>query len=581
MIKNRKALPIKKRLFLTMLAISVIPVLIITTFASFNTYTRIYQDTIRVNTEGMNWTQEQLSNFSTELKELYYSMEFDQGFKDAVLEEYAGRETYQNSSQIRDMLLAKLNLTRSLSYIKIVFNTQNQEIYADRARVTIRSPEQPILIRSQKLQTNLFFTPSEDGILAVHNIHRFPDRELIAQQFAAVRDKVFLQILSTLQIYENEQLYIINDEAVLLMAVPERETSLKKLISLENFKIVNDVFYTEKDGNIIFSTFDQQEPLSIIKVVPKSEVIRSILPTVYTGLILGLVSLLVSVAISAILSSIISKPVVGLARRVKNIELASLVLEEDEESVDEVKVLEHHIAAFIEQIRQLIRNEYDITLQSKTAQINALQAQINPHFLHNTLQLIGSISLSQGGEEVYRISESLSSLMRYSMDFKEPFVSLDEELRHLDNYLYIQKERFNDRMSVSFSISPEVRTTLIPKLLLQPIVENSFMHGFETKSGSWKLTIIAFSDDEKLHIIVKDNGCGMEPEEVERINLELKAPRTGALISSMSSSEHIGLMNVNERIRLTSSIDDGVTVTSIKGEGTTIELVCEMRRRKR
>jgi two-component system sensor histidine kinase YesM len=580
MKKNRKTLPIKKRLFLTMLAISVIPVLIITTFASFNTYNRIYQDTIRVNTEGMNWTQEQLSNFSTELKDLYYSMEFDQGFKDAVLEEYAGRGTYQNSSQIRDMLLTKLNLTRSLSYIKIVFNTQNQEIYADRARVTIGSPEQPILIRPEKLQTNLFFTPSEDGILAVHNIHRFPDRELLAQQSAAVRDKVFLQILSTLQIYENEQLYIINDEAALLMAVPEVETSLENLISLEDFKIVNDVFYTEKDGNIIFSTFDQQEPLSIIKVVPKSEVITSILPTVYTGLILGLVSLLVSVAISAILSSVISKPVVGLARRVKNIELESLILEEDEESADEVKVLEHHIAAFIERIRQLIRNEYDITLQSKTAQINALQAQINPHFLHNTLQLIGSISLSQGGDEVYRISESLSSLMRYSMDFKEPFVSLDEELKHLDNYLFIQKERFNDRMSVSFSISPAVRSALIPKLLLQPIVENSFMHGFETKSGSWKLSIIAFSDEEKLHIIVKDNGSGMEPLEVERINRELKALRTGALISSMTTSEHIGLMNVNERIRLTSSIDDGVTVRSIKGEGTTIELACEIRRRK-
>ena len=580
MKKNRKTLPIKKRLFLTMLAISVIPVLIITTFASFNTYNRIYQDTIRVNTEGMNWTQEQLSNFSTELKDLYYSMEFDQGFKDAVLEEYAGRGTYQNSSQIRDMLLTKLNLTRSLSYIKIVFNTQNQEIYADRARVTIGSPEQPILIRPEKLQTNLFFTPSEDGILAVHNIHRFPDRELLAQQSAAVRDKVFLQILSTLQIYENEQLYIINDEAALLMAVPEVETSLENLIALEDFKIVNDVFYTEKDGNIIFSTFDQQEPLSIIKVVPKSEVITSILPTVYTGLILGLVSLLVSVAISAILSSVISKPVVGLARRVKNIELESLILEEDEESADEVKVLEHHIAAFIERIRQLIRNEYDITLQSKTAQINALQAQINPHFLHNTLQLIGSISLSQGGDEVYRISESLSSLMRYSMDFKEPFVSLDEELKHLDNYLFIQKERFNDRMSVSFSISPEVRSALIPKLLLQPIVENSFMHGFETKSGSWKLSIIAFSDEEKLHIIVKDNGSGMEPLEVERINRELKALRTGALISSMTTSEHIGLMNVNERIRLTSSIDDGVTVRSIKGEGTTIELACEIRRRK-
>jgi two-component system sensor histidine kinase YesM len=527
----------------------------------------------------MNWTQEQLSDYATELKELYYSMEFDQSFKDAVLETYTGRTTYQNNSLIRDMLLTKLNLTRSLSHIKIVFPTQNQQIYADRARVTIGPQQQNIVKRPDTLQTNLFFTPSDDGILAIHNIHRFPDRELLAQQSAQVREQVLLQILSTLQIYAHEQIHIINDEGVPLLALPETEDILEDLLSLKEYKIVNDVLYTETHGNIIFSTFSTQEPLGIIKVVPKSEVIGSILPTVYTGLLLGLASLLVSILISAILSSRISKPVVGLAQRVKNIEMESLQLEEDEESADEVKVLEHHIAAFIERIRQLIRNEYDITLQSKTAQINALQAQINPHFLHNTLQLIGSIALAQGEAEVYRISGALSSLMRYSMDFNEHLVPLEEELKHLDNYLYIQKERFSERMSVSFSISPEVRTAMIPKLLLQPIIENSFMHGFATKSGQWKLSIIAFADEGKLHIIVKDNGSGMEQEEVERINSELKAPRTGALISSMTTSEHIGLINVNERIRLTSSGEDGVTVTSVKGGGTTVELVCGIHRR--
>jgi hypothetical protein len=116
-----------------MLVISVIPVLIITIFALVNTYTRISQDTTRAHTEGMNRPKEQLSDYARELNGFYYSTEFNQGFKDAVLEKYAGRGTYQNSSQIRDMLLTKLNLTRSLSYIKIVFNTQNQGIYADRA----------------------------------------------------------------------------------------------------------------------------------------------------------------------------------------------------------------------------------------------------------------------------------------------------------------------------------------------------------------------------------------------------------------------------------------------------------------
>ncbi|NCC63576.1 MAG: sensor histidine kinase [Spirochaetia bacterium] len=582
MKKHSRALSLKRRLFLTMLAISILPVLIITTLASVNTYNRIYHDIIKVNTEGMNWTQQQLDSLAKDLKELYYSMEFDQGFKDAVLQESDGKGSFQSSLLIRDMLLAKLNVNRAISYFQISFADQNHEMYADRARVTIGEKTQARWIRPDHLQTNLFFIGSEERILAVHNIHRFPDRQLLAQQSAAMRDDVFLQILSTLQIYDNEQIFLINDEFETLMQIPAGELPIESLLGMHESSTVNmadDVLYTEQAGNLIFSTIGRQEPLSIIKVVPKSEISRSILPTIYTGIILGIFSLLLSVVLSAILSSVISKPVVSLAQRVKNIELESLVLEEDEKTSDEVKVLEDHIALFVERIRQLIRNEYDITLQSKTAQINALQAQINPHFLHNTLQLMGSIALSKGDDEVYRVSHALSSLMRYSMDFNERSVPLEEELNSLNNYLFIQKERFSDRMSVEFIIAPDVKDVLVPKLLLQPIVENAFMHGFESKSGFWKLTILAYSDDEKLHIIVKDNGCGMPPSEVDRINAELKTQHTGALISITMATEHIGLKNVNERIRLTSSIEDGVTVSSVQGEGTTIEIVCTQHRR--
>ncbi len=121
--------------------------------------------------------------------------------------------------------------------------------------------------------------------------------------------------------------------------------------------------------------------------------------------------------------------------------MQSLVLETDEEGGDEVSVLEHHISLFVSRIRTLIREEYDAKLQARTAQFKALQAQINPHFLHNTLQLIGSISLAKDVPQVYRVSTSLSNLMRYSMDMERMYVTLEEELINLENFFFIQKQR--------------------------------------------------------------------------------------------------------------------------------------------
>lgn len=579
MKRGKKVLSLKRRLFLVLLSVSVIPVVIITTFASIGTYNTIYTDTIRMNTEGMNWTQEQLKGFATELKELYYAMEFDQEFKEALLREHAGVGTYQDSSLIRDMLLAKLNITRALSYFTIALGGQQKEIYADRAQVTIRDRTSPILLRDESLQTNLFFVRSSDDILAVHSIHRFPDRELIAQQSAAIRREYFDRILSTLQIYENEMILITNDAGQEILRLPEDASLSLDSLDDTSFELINEVNYSQQEGMLIFSTSDRQEPLTITKAIPNSEITASILPTIYTGVFLGLASLIVSVIISAILSSVISKPITSLATRVKNIELEHLVLEQEEEPADEVKVLEDHIALFVERIRELIRNEYDITLQSKQAQIHALQAQINPHFLHNTLQLIGSISIARGSDEVYRISHALSGMMRYAMDFSEPYVPLKEELQHLENYLYIQKERFSDRMSIQFTIDENVREALIPKLLLQPLVENAFVHGFESSSGPWRLSITAYGDEEDmLHILVRDNGCGMNPQEVGRLNEQFASVKRGALIGSVQSADHIGLANVNERLRLSSGEGAGVRITSEQGAWTLVELICNLRR---
>jgi two-component system sensor histidine kinase YesM len=231
---------------------------------------------------------------------------------------------------------------------------------------------------------------------------------------------------------------------------------------------------------------------------------------------------------------------------------------------------------FVDRIRELIHQEYDTRLEAKNAQINALQAQINPHFLYNTLQLMGSVAYSRGVHEVNRIAEALSDLMRYSMNYDGEFVTLDEELRHLNNYFFIQKQRFYDKFAVELAIDEQAGSCRIPKLLIQPIVENCFSHGFESSTRPWRLSVMAFlNDDDKIHIIVRDNGVGMSQEHLAELRNRLATVQA----TCFSGSEHIGLLNVHARIRLYFSGNDGLQIDSTPETGTKVTLIFDAHRR--
>jgi len=375
--------------------------------------------------------------------------------------------------------------------------------------------------------------------------------------------------MERLLVFNREQVVIRNDEGEIIAEMPQGNRQGLPPRSAEG-----------GEQWIVFSSSSPGDRLNISKAVPRGAIARSIQPALFGGLLIGILSAAGSVAASALLSGLISKPVVRLAERVRDIELKTLVLEGEPERGDELSILEHHITLFIERIRQLIRVEYDSKLQARLAQIDALQAQINPHFLHNTLQLIGSLSLAGRSQEAYRVTTALSCLMRYSMAFVDSFVSLEEELRNLEHYFTIQRERVADRFSVDIHVDRRVNDCLMPKLLIQPLVENAFRHGFSAKSGRWHLSITAFEDEEgKVHIVVRDNGAGIPEPLLSQLAAQLESRnREGVLLESLRLSEHIGLLNTNDRIRLSYAQGGGLSLRSREGEFTEVTLCFEARR---
>lgn len=204
----------------------------------------------------------------------------------------------------------------------------------------------------------------------------------------------------------------------------------------------------------------------------------------------------------------------------------------------------------------------------KKAQAVALQAQINPHFINNTLETINWMVIGQmgGDNDVSWMLNSLSRIMRFSLEDSDTFVTLKKELEYVKMYLFIQQKRLGDRFDVVWKIPKELLSCKVIKMVLQPVVENAIHYGIKPYDDIGELIIEAERELDVVRIRVKDSGMGLTREEADEINRSIRA-------QVIKESNHIGLSNVNQRIILAFGEEYGVTVKSRQYVGTTVELV--------
>ena len=202
----------------------------------------------------------------------------------------------------------------------------------------------------------------------------------------------------------------------------------------------------------------------------------------------------------------------------------------------------------------------------KRAELRMLQAQINPHFLYNTLDAIMWQAEAKNSEEVIHITRALSDFFRISLSSGEEWITVSQERRHLEGYLSIQKVRYRDILSYSIEFDPEIDNEIVPKLLLQPLAENAIYHGIKLKRGGGKITITGKREGGSLYFCVQDTGTGMSPERLEEIR---RAMRQEDVQLDSSTGSGFGLKNVDLRIRLYYSQQEGLQIES-DGSGTRI-----------
>ena len=214
---------------------------------------------------------------------------------------------------------------------------------------------------------------------------------------------------------------------------------------------------------------------------------------------------------------------------------------------------------------RLLRQVQQEQIQLRKTEFLVLQSQINPHFLYNTLDAITWLAESGEQETVVKMVGSLSEFFRTSLNHGKDIVTVAEDVHHIRSYLEIQSIRYQDILKYEINVPHEFDDILIPKLTLQPLVENALYHGIKNKRGGGRITVSAYEENDSLIISVKDNGVGMDEERLIQVRegISEKAPEEKGIY---------GLYNVNERIRLHFGEAYGVRIESVLGEGSTISI---------
>jgi two-component system sensor histidine kinase YesM len=309
-----------------------------------------------------------------------------------------------------------------------------------------------------------------------------------------------------------------------------------------------------------------QTPLTIIKFIPSASINHAARLTLNQSMAIQFAALTAIIVFTFVLAYSTSAPIKRLIRNMGRVEKGDFGLEASNHMEDEIGILETRFETMVHNLKEYIIRDYQHRIELSTAQLKMLQAQINPHFLYNALQSINTLALRNKMEDISdRISE-LGAILRYSMDLSADVVPLRQEIEHMEHYLSLQEGRFKYKLAYCITSEPEALEVHVPKMILQPLVENSIIHGIEKGTGSGKIEI-TITSGTVLVIRITDNGRGIDRNTVDNLTKRYDEDRLRA-----QEEEGIGLINVLQRLRIKYGDRFEWSITSTPYEKTEIVL---------
>ena len=355
-----------------------------------------------------------------------------------------------------------------------------------------------------------------------------------------------------------------------------------------DLKRENNLSTADMPDGTFFETFEGERRLVNVKTLPHAgwrivgvsfmdDLMTSRTEVGNYAIVIMLLGIVLALFLSVLLSAQIVRPVQNLARLMGRAEAGDFTVEARIEGEREVRNLSHAFNIMIARIRALMDQIVVEQEQKRRSEFKALQAQINPHFLYNTLDSIVWMAENGRNEEVVRMTEALARLFRIGISRGEEFIPLEMELDHARSYLTIQKIRYKDKFDFTLHLDPDVATIPVPKIILQPLIENAIYHGVRNSVDPGTIRVTAQRVPQGVRISVSDNGSGMHPAKAAELlseshSISHQTRETGTAREKSSRGSGVGLKNVHDRLRLHYGPEYGLTVESELDEGTTVTI---------
>jgi two-component system, sensor histidine kinase YesM len=320
-------------------------------------------------------------------------------------------------------------------------------------------------------------------------------------------------------------------------------------------------------NGIEYQVLAQRSPYTgwrTLGVFSLAETLSEVLMIRYWTYIIGGMTMLLAIVVAFFFTSAIAKPILDLRSLMKRVEGGDLSVRFSGSHGDEIGELGLGFNEMIERIQSLIDQVYVEQRSKREAELRILQEQIKPHFLYNTLDTIQWMAQENRVDDVVHMVGALTSLFRIGLNKGREFISLSDELEHVESYLCIQKMRYEEKFDYSITCESILRSRQVLRLMLQPLVENAIYHGIKERRGHGTLSVEARASGGDLILVVRDDGVGMSEAKLASLNASLEdgGPAEGGY----------GIRNVHERIRLTFGKPYGLSYTSVSGEGTEVTI---------
>lgn len=280
-------------------------------------------------------------------------------------------------------------------------------------------------------------------------------------------------------------------------------------------------------------------------------------------LLVTIVSIIIFLTVAALFARSITKPIHKLSVMMEETDFEDSADHELNSPMNEIAVLQDSFNNMKKNISNLLIEVKEQEEKKRKAELQALQAQISPHFLFNTLNTVRCASLNNKPKKAAEMVLALVKLLKMTISREDEFISLKEEIDNIRNYVAILQNRYSTTFDVIYDIDENVKKLMIPKLLLQPIVENAIIHGFQGKDGKGIIKIKAKLYKDKTIITIEDNGKGME-------NVKISLKRS---VDKSTKFTGIGINNVDERIKLNFGTEYGLEINSQCSEGTVVKIL--------